>query len=205
MTLIELLAALIAGMLTGWGVGQWRHHQQTLRTEHTAQQLLAFLLRLQADANWRNRTTLLWFKNGTPGAGRGVPPPDCASAEGSVFSPSYRDVALSGYTGKEIGFYGLRNTAQAGHILLSNDAGSLRLVLSARGDCVCATKGSGSGAWRYVDFRTRFYLAGGDVGVGLRQRNRAWRAKTYPLLRQQAWPSASTSAGVNAAAVGVRH
>ncbi|MEX0631298.1 hypothetical protein M8494_00635 [Serratia ureilytica] len=29
--------------------------------------------------------------------------------------------------------YGLRNTAQAGHILLSNDAGSLRLVLSARG------------------------------------------------------------------------
>ncbi|MDU7768282.1 MAG: prepilin peptidase-dependent protein, partial [Serratia marcescens] len=35
--------------------------------------------------------------------------------------------------GKEIGFYGLRNTAQAGHILLSNDAGSLRLVLSARG------------------------------------------------------------------------
>ena len=67
MTLIELLAALlIAGMLTGWGVGQWRHHQQTLRLEHTAQQLLAFLLRLQADANWRNRTTLLWFKNGTP-------------------------------------------------------------------------------------------------------------------------------------------
>lgn len=73
MTLIELLAALlIAGMLTGWGVGQWRHHQQTLRTEHTAQQLLAFLLRLQADANWRNRTTLLWFKNGTPGAWAGV-------------------------------------------------------------------------------------------------------------------------------------
>ncbi|WP_164044932.1 prepilin peptidase-dependent protein [Serratia marcescens] len=135
MTLIELLAALlIAGMLTGWGVGQWCHHQQTLRLEHTAQQLLAFLLRLQADANWRNRTTLLWFKNGTPWClGGGVPPPDCASAEGSVFSPSYRDVVLSGYTDKEIGFYGLRNTAQAGHILLSNEAGGLRLVLSARG------------------------------------------------------------------------
>ncbi|HAT5011665.1 prepilin peptidase-dependent protein [Serratia marcescens] len=135
MTLIELLAAiLIAGMLTGWGVGQWRYHQQALRLEHTAQQLLAFLLRLQADANWRNRTTLLWFKNGTPWClGGGVPPPDCASAEGPVFSPSYRDVVLSGYSGKEIGFYGLRNTAQAGHILLSNDAGGLRLVLSARG------------------------------------------------------------------------
>ena len=76
MTLIELLAALlIAGMLTGWGVGQWRHHQQTLRLEHTAQQLLAFLLRLQADANWRNRTTLLWFRTARPGAWAG-----CAAA-----------------------------------------------------------------------------------------------------------------------------
>jgi prepilin-type N-terminal cleavage/methylation domain len=37
MTLIELLAAiLIAAMLTGWGVGQWRYHQQALRLEHTA-------------------------------------------------------------------------------------------------------------------------------------------------------------------------
>jgi len=135
MTLIELLAAiLIAGMLTGWGVGQWRYHQQALRLEHTAQQLLAFLLRLPADANWRNRTTLLWFKSGTPWClGGGVPPPDCGSAEGPVFSPFYRDVALSGYTDKEIGFYGLRNTAQAGHIQLSNEAGGLRLVLSARG------------------------------------------------------------------------
>ncbi|MGY3351728.1 prepilin-type N-terminal cleavage/methylation domain-containing protein [Serratia marcescens] len=42
MTLIELMAAiLIAAMLTGWGVGQWRYHQQALRLEHTAQQLLA--------------------------------------------------------------------------------------------------------------------------------------------------------------------
>lgn len=135
MTLIELLAALlIASMLTGWGVGQWRHHQQALRLEHTGQQLLAFLLRLQAEANGRNRTTLLWFKHGAPWClGGGAPPPDCASAEGPVFSSPYPDVVLRGYTGKEIGFYGLRNTAQAGHILLSNDAGGLRLVLSARG------------------------------------------------------------------------
>lgn len=135
MTLIELLAALlIVGMLTGWSVGQWRHHQQALRLEHSAQQLLAFLLRLQADANWRNRTTMLWFKNGVPWClGGGAPPPDCGSAGGSAFSPPYRDVLLSAYTGKEIGFHGLRNTAQAGHIILSNGAGSLRLVLSARG------------------------------------------------------------------------
>ncbi|MCX2959255.1 MAG: prepilin-type N-terminal cleavage/methylation domain-containing protein, partial [Serratia symbiotica] len=67
MTLIELLVViLIAGILTGWGVSHWHLYQQALRLEHTAQQLLAFLIRLQADANWRNRTALLWFKTGDP-------------------------------------------------------------------------------------------------------------------------------------------
>lgn len=135
MTLIELLAVmLIASMLTGWGVGYWRHHQEALRLEHTAQQLLAFLVRLQADANWRNRTALLWFKTGDPWCiGGGMPAADCASAPGERFLPHHRDVLLRAHSGKEIGFYGLRNNAQGGHIVLSNGAGSLRLVLSARG------------------------------------------------------------------------
>ncbi|CAI0998923.1 Tfp pilus assembly protein FimT [Serratia entomophila] len=135
MTLIELLAViLIAGMLTGWGVSHWRHYQQALRLEHTAQQLLAFLVRLQADANWRNRPALLWFKAGEPWCiGSGEPPPDCVSAPGELYLPHYRDVLLSAHTGKDFGFYGLRNSAQGGHIVLSNGAGSLRLVLSARG------------------------------------------------------------------------
>ncbi|MNC39907.1 hypothetical protein D3C75_885910 [compost metagenome] len=58
---------------------------------------------------------------------------DCAALGDDVFSPGYRDVQLAGFTQKDMGFYGLRNNAQAGHILLSNGAGRLRLVLSAKG------------------------------------------------------------------------
>lgn len=135
MTLIELLVViLIAAILTGLGVSHWHLYQQALRLEHTAQQLLVFLIRLQSDANWCNRTALLWFKTGDPWCiGSGVPPPDCASAESDQYLPYYRDVLLSAYTDKEIGLYGVRNNAQAGHIVLSNGAGSLRLVLSAKG------------------------------------------------------------------------
>ncbi|AHG19249.1 N-terminal cleavage protein [Chania multitudinisentens RB-25] len=135
LSLIELLVVmLLAGMLTSWGISQWHHYQQALRLEQTAQQLLAFLTRLQADANWRNRNALLWFKPGEPWCvGSGTPVIACASAAGWVFTPGYLDVQLQDFTQKEMGFYGLRNNAQAGHILLSNGAGRIRLVLSARG------------------------------------------------------------------------
>ncbi|RJF53537.1 prepilin peptidase-dependent protein [Serratia inhibens] len=135
MTLIELLVVItLAGMLTGWGVSQWRYYQQSLRLEHTAQQLLAFLTRIQVDANWRNRTALLWFKTGDPWCiGSNQPLSGCEGHSDDLFSPHYRDVRLAAHTQKEMGFYGLRNNAQAGHIVLANGAGSLRLVLSAKG------------------------------------------------------------------------
>jgi len=135
MTLIELLVVItLAGLLTGWGVSHWRHYQQALRLEHTAQQLLAFLNRLQADANWHNRTALLGIKPGTTWCiGEGQTPANCAALDDDIFKPHYPDVRLTGHTQKEMGFYGLRNNAQAGHIVLSNGAGSLRLVLSAKG------------------------------------------------------------------------
>ncbi|MGO2369604.1 prepilin peptidase-dependent protein [Serratia grimesii] len=135
MTLIELLVVMtLAGVLTGAGISHWRDYQQALRLEHTAQQLLAFLTRMQADANWRNRTALLGFKTGVPWCiSSGQAPADCNALGDDVFTPHYTDVQLVGYTQKEMGFYGLRNNAQAGHIVLSNGAGSLRLVLSGKG------------------------------------------------------------------------
>ncbi|EFE96034.1 Tfp pilus assembly protein FimT [Serratia odorifera] len=135
MTLIELLVAIaLAALLSGWGVGHWQQHRQALRLEHSALQLLAFLTRLQADANWRNRAALLWFKPGEHWCvGSGSEPLTCDTAEGWVFLAPSADVLLSDYTRKEIGFYGLRNSAQAGHIQLSNAVGSLRVVLSAQG------------------------------------------------------------------------
>ncbi|MFI8417459.1 prepilin peptidase-dependent protein [Serratia sp. NPDC078593] len=135
MTLIELLVVIVlASMLTGWGVNQWRQHQQALQLEQTAQQLLAFLTRLQADANWRNRAALLWFKTGERWCiGGGHEPTSCTTAAGWFFVAPFSDVLLHDFTGKEMGFYGLRNNAQGGHIELGNSAGRIRVVLSAKG------------------------------------------------------------------------
>lgn len=135
LTLIELLIVMIlAGMLISWGVSQWHHYQQALRLEQTAQQLLAFLTRLQADANWHNRNALLWFRPGKAWCvGSGPLAVSCTAAADRAFIPEYPDVELQGFTQKEVGFYGVRNNAQAGHILLGNQAGRIRLVLSAKG------------------------------------------------------------------------
>lgn len=135
LTLIELLIVVVlAGMLTSWGISQWRHYQQALRLEQTAQQLLAFLTRLQADANWHNRNALLWFRPGKAWCvGSGPLAGSCTAAAGRVFIPEYPDVELQGFTQKEMGFYGVRNNAQAGHILLGNQVGRIRLVLSGKG------------------------------------------------------------------------
>lgn len=135
LTLIELLIVMVlAGMLTSWGVSQWYHYQQALRLEQTAQQLLAFLTRLQADANWHNRNVLLWFRPGKIWCiGSGPQAASCTALTDRAFTPEHLDVELQGYTQKEMGFYGVRNNAQAGHILLGNPAGRIRLVLSAKG------------------------------------------------------------------------
>lgn len=135
LTLIELLIVIVlAATLTAWGVNQWHHYQQLLRLEQTAQQLLAFLTRLQADANWHNRNALLWFKAGKPWClGSGKPVVNCVTTAGWVFTPEHQDVELHGFTQKEMGFYGLRNNAQAGSLVLANQAGRLRVVLSGKG------------------------------------------------------------------------
>jgi prepilin peptidase dependent protein A len=50
-----------------------------------------------------------------------------------VFYPTVPDISVGLISEKTIGFYGLRNTAQAGHLTLSNAAGTARVILSARG------------------------------------------------------------------------
>lgn len=134
-TLMELLLAiLISAMLSGWGVSHWRHHQQALRLEQATQQLLVFLQRLQADANWRNCTALLWFKpHGRWCLGSGAEPADCQQPARWLFTPPSDDIQLLDFTRKELGFYGVRNSAQGGHIRLGNRAGQLQVVLSAQG------------------------------------------------------------------------
>ncbi len=134
---------LLVAMLTGWGLYQWRDYQQALRLEQSALQLQAFLTRLQTDANWRNRAALLWLQ---PGAhwcvGSGTPVSCQTQTERWLFAADQPGITLHSGQQKEIGFYGMRNNAQAGHMVLANSAGRIRLVLSARGRLRLCSEGS---------------------------------------------------------------
>lgn len=136
MTLIEILVviALIA-MCSLWGLQGWRAYQQSLILEQHAQRLRSYLTELQADANAYNRSIILWVIGGAQGCvGQGNRAERC-DAESAL--PHFRivepDVEILDFTHKVMGFYGIRNAAQAGHITLRNSAGSLRIILSARG------------------------------------------------------------------------
>lgn len=135
-SLIELLLVIaLIGSMTAWGAQSWHHYQQRERLADSARQLLAFLIHLQAEANRGNYTALLWAQPDGQGclSSGDKPVKPCSSLAGSVFTPPYPDVSIAISLKKEIGFFGVRNTAQAGNIILSSPAGRIRLVISSRG------------------------------------------------------------------------
>ncbi|MCL2892992.1 prepilin peptidase-dependent protein [Brenneria tiliae] len=138
-TLLELLAVLaIAALLAGGGLHAWTGYQQALRLEQGARQLLDFLSRVQANADWRNETRTArlirqgeyWCLND---AADDSAIKSCAEQDPRQFTRANKDISVSAFTSDTLTFYGLRNTAQAGHITLANAAGKLRLVISVRG------------------------------------------------------------------------
>ncbi|CNH51121.1 prepilin peptidase-dependent protein [Yersinia pekkanenii] len=135
-SLIELLLVIVlVGCMAVWAAPNWHHYRQRERLADSARQLLGFLTHLQAQTNRNNRTALLWAQphgQGCLGSGD-KPVAPCSAQTGTVFIPPYSDIAISISMQKEIGFYGVRNTAQAGNILLSNPAGRIHLVISGRG------------------------------------------------------------------------
>ncbi|OVZ97182.1 prepilin peptidase-dependent protein [Yersinia vastinensis] len=135
-SLIELLLVIaLVGAMATWGAQSWHHYRQRERLVDSARQLLAFLTHMQAGANRGNYTALLWVQpNGRGCLGRGNKPlTHCSSITNSIFIPPYPDVVLTIALKKEIGFFGVRNTAQAGNIILSNPVGRIRLIISSRG------------------------------------------------------------------------
>lgn len=136
MTLIEIMVviALIA-ICSLWGAQSWRAYQQALILEQHAQRLRSYLTQLQAEANAYNRSIVLWVIAGHQGCvGYSAKAENCGlQAALPQFQSSDPNVEIIDFTDKVMGFYGIRNAAQAGHITLSNSAGSLRVILSSRG------------------------------------------------------------------------
>ncbi|TAI97607.1 prepilin peptidase-dependent protein [Pectobacterium versatile] len=139
-TLLELLVVLtIVALMAGGGLHGWIQYQQAIRLEQSAQQLLDFLSRVQANAYWHNETRTaklipqgeLWCM--VAGQNEKQAEDTCRENHPRQFVRRTQDVVLAKFTSNVFTFFGLRNAAQAGHISLSNSAGQLRLIISVRG------------------------------------------------------------------------
>lgn len=135
MSLIEMMVVVaLVAICTLWGTQSWRGYQQALKLEQHAQRLRLYLYGVQSWANNYNLSAVLWAIDGSDGCvGYGPRPSDCHNATGKIFVTEEHDIELSGLPDKSMGFYGLRNAALGGRLTLKNSAGSLRVVLSARG------------------------------------------------------------------------
>ncbi|MBQ4791743.1 prepilin peptidase-dependent protein [Pectobacterium versatile] len=139
-TLLELLVVLtIVALMAGGGLHGWIQYQQAIRLEQSAQQLLDFLSRVQANAYWHNETRTaklipqgeLWCM--VAGQNEKQAEDTCRENHPRQFVRRTQNVVLEKFTSNVFTFFGLRNAAQAGHISLSNSAGQLRLIISVRG------------------------------------------------------------------------
>ncbi|MBN3051820.1 prepilin peptidase-dependent protein [Pectobacterium brasiliense] len=139
-TLLELLVVLtIVALMAGGGLHGWIQYQQAIRLEQSAQQLLDFLSRVQANAYWHNETRTaklipqgdLWCM--VAGQNEKQAEETCRENHPGQFVRRTQEVVLTKFTSNVFTFFGLRNAAQAGHISLSNSAGQLRLIISVRG------------------------------------------------------------------------
>ncbi len=138
--MLELLVVLtIVALMAGGGLHGWIQYQQAIRLEQSAQQLLDFLSRVQANAYWHNETRTaklipqgeLWCM--VAGQNEKQAEDTCRENHPRQFVRRTQNVVLEKFTSNVFTFFGLRNAAQAGHISLSNSAGQLRLIISVRG------------------------------------------------------------------------
>lgn len=139
-TLLELLVVLtIVALMAGGGLHSWIQYQQAIRLEQSAQQLLDFLSRVQANAYWKNETrTVKLLSQGAQwcmvaGQDDKLAENVCRENHPGQFVRRTQDIVLTKFTSDIFTFFGLRNAAQAGHISLSNSAGQVRLIISVRG------------------------------------------------------------------------
>lgn len=135
-TLLEtLIAMLIVAALGASGLYGWLRWQQQQRLWQTACQARDYLLQLREDANWRNRDHVISvIRDGASWCfvSSVASQTSCRPASSLVFTPPWDGVEMAEIT-PSLAFFGLRNTAWAGHILLKNTTGEWRVVVSGWG------------------------------------------------------------------------
>ncbi|OSN01332.1 MULTISPECIES: prepilin peptidase-dependent protein [Lonsdalea] len=135
-TLLELVMVIaVISLLVGTGLHSWLGYRQAMLLEQNARQLMGVVARIQTQANWRNATlTAQIHRIGERWCvGPGTSGGDCPADSALFFTATSRDVELVDATAQQFSFFGLRHTAQSGHLTLRSAAGRVRLVLSVRG------------------------------------------------------------------------
>lgn len=129
MVVLAIIAALSAGGLHGWR--QW---QQKMQLWQTAQQVGHFLSRLRNHANWHNQTHLLALQQREKSwcLTTQATEENCSANPRLAFTPEFGDIAVEDMTAG-LGFYGVRNTAWPGHLILKSQAGRWKVTLSVWG------------------------------------------------------------------------
>ncbi len=130
MLVMAIIVTLGAGGIHGWQ--KWRQQQ---RLWITVQQVRNLLQQLRSDANWRNVEHLLNLsRSGTRWclSSRLAADKPCESASRWGLAQAFSEVEVIEITAG-LGFYGTRNTAWPGHLILRSPAGEWRVILSAWG------------------------------------------------------------------------
>lgn len=135
-TLIETLVAMtLVLILCVSGLYGWQSWQQSQRLWQSASALREYMLYLRNDANWHNidrrvrvnRAAQHWCLVADDAVLN-----DCPSGNPAIFRPLWPEIMVSNIT-PNLAFFGLRNTAWAGSITLSNASGSWSVVVSGWG------------------------------------------------------------------------
>lgn len=122
---------VIATTLMLGGVMGWRHWQQQQRLNASARQIQHFLLRLRNEANWHNQQRLLWQISGKPWCLGSGPKTQCGQKQRRTLAASWEEISLLSLT-NGMGFYGRRNVAKPGRIVIASEAGERHIIVSSR-------------------------------------------------------------------------
>ena len=145
-TLIEtLIAVSLTVILSATGLYGWDSWQQRQRLWQTACQVRDYLVFLRNDANRHNSEHRIALHNdgekeclassAVTGCDRGGP---------FVMKPMWPEVTISDIT-PALGFYGLRDTAWAGHLRVQSRAGGWWVIVSNGGRIrLCNAAGEGA-------------------------------------------------------------
>ncbi|HDR2893301.1 TPA: prepilin peptidase-dependent protein [Enterobacter asburiae] len=142
-TLIETLVAIsLVVILSATGLYSWNSWQQQQRLWQTASQVRDYLVFLRNDANRHNREHKVSLQeDGESGCLFSSVVLDCQAGGVFVLKPLWPEVTISELT-PALGFYGLRDTAWAGHVRVSSGAGEWLVIFSGAGRIrMCNTAG----------------------------------------------------------------